>query len=68
MITRDDIERWLDDFAQAKRIISKEKYDKDYLMGRMDDGIYLTTLVESLMVLEEADGVIERAKNRQRGV
>lgn len=65
MIDRNDIERWLGDFNQAKRMVSRGDYDEKLLMGRMNDGIYLVTLVESLMTLEEPDGVLERAKSRQ---
>ena len=65
-ITMWDIEKWLDDFMKAKRMLDDdEKYDKTFLKNRMDDGIYLATLVESMMALDEPDGVIERAKMRQ---
>lgn len=68
MITATDIERWLEDFNRAKRVIAHidiSEDDKNDLNGRINDGIYLTTLVESLMGLEEPDGVLERAYKRQ---
>lgn len=67
MITRDDIERWLEDFDAAKRIVKHlniSEDDRREVLGRLNDGIYLTTLVESLMVLEEPEGTIARAKKR----
>ena len=67
MITRDDIERWLEDFDTAKRIVKHlniSEDDRREVLGRLNDGIYLTTLVESLMVLEEPEGTIARAKKR----
>lgn len=68
VVTRDDIERWTDDFNDAKRMlhcldISEE--EEKFLRGRINDGIYLMTLVESLMVLEEPEGVLKRARRRQ---
>lgn len=68
MITTDDVYQWLEDFDNAKRIINNVSIDEDdkrFLLGRMNDGIYLVTLVESLMKLEEPDGVLEKAKMRQ---
>lgn len=68
MITTDDVYQWLKVFDNAKRIINNVSIDEDdkrYLLGRMNDGIYLVTLVESLMKLEEPDGVLEKAKMRQ---
>lgn len=68
MITTDDVYRWLEDFDNAKRTINNISIDEDdkrFLLGRMNDGIYLATLVESLMKLEEPDGVLEKAKMRQ---
>lgn len=68
MLTRNDIEKWLEDFERAKRILSHiniDQSDRADLTGRINDGIYLTTLVESLMTLEEPDGVLDRARARQ---
>ena len=68
MLTRNDIEKWLEDFERAKRILSHiniDQSDMADLIGRINDGIYLTTLVESLMTLEEPDGVLDRARARQ---
>lgn len=68
MITTDDVYRWLEDFDNAKRTINNisiDESDKRFLLGRMNDGIYLVTLIESLMKLEEPDGVLEKAKMRQ---
>lgn len=68
MITPTDVEKWLEDFGRAKRIIAHidiSEDDRRDLIGRINDGIYLTTLVESLMGLEEPDGVIEKARQRQ---
>ena len=68
MLTRNDIEKWLEDFERAKRIlyhINIDQSDRADLIGRINDGIYLATLVESLMTLEEPDGVLDRARARQ---
>lgn len=68
VVTRDDIERWTDDFNTARRMLhclDISKDDEEFLRGRINDGIYLMTLVESLMVLEEPEGVLERARRRQ---
>lgn len=68
VVTRDDIERWTDNFNEAKRMLfclNLSKEDEAFLRGRINDGIYLMTLVESLMVLEEPEGVTERARRRQ---
>ena len=68
MLTRNDIEKWLEDFERAKRILSHiniDQSDRADLIGRINDGIYLATLVESLMTLEEPDGVLDRARARQ---
>lgn len=69
MVTMYDVEKWLEDFKRAKRIINSiviDESDKRDLIGRMNDGIYLATLVESLMMLEEPDGMLERARERLR--
>lgn len=67
MLKRYDIDKWLDDFTKAKKMLNEENCDKEFLKGRMNDGIYLTTLVEFLMTLEEPDGVVEKARERQSG-
>ena len=65
MLNRYDVDKWLDDFMKAKKMLDKEKFDRGFLKGRMNDGIYLATLVEHLMTLEEPDGVLEKARERQ---
>lgn len=65
MLKRCDIEKWLDDFTKAKKMLNEGNCDRKFLKGRMNDGIYLTTLVEFLMTLEEPDGVLEKARERQ---
>ena len=67
MLNRYDIDKCLDDFVKAKKMLNEENCDKEFLKGRMNDGIYLTTLVEFLMTLEEPDGVLEKARIRQSG-
>ena len=66
MLNRYDVDKWLDDFMKAKKMLDEEIFDKKFLKGRMNDGIYLPTLVEHLMTLEEPDGVLEKARERQR--
>jgi hypothetical protein len=65
MLNRYDVDKWLDDFMKAKKMLDEENLDKQFLKGRMNDGIYLVTLVEHLMTLEEPDGVLEKARERQ---
>ena len=65
MLNRYDVDKWLDDFMKAKKMLDEEKFDRGFLKGRMNDGIYLATLVEHLMTLEEPNGVLEKARERQ---
>ena len=65
MLNRNDIDKWLDDFMKAKKMLDEENPDKQFLKGRMNDGIYLATLIEHLMTLEEPNGVLEKARERQ---
>ena len=66
MLNRYDVDKWLDDFTKAKKMLDEENFDRNFLKGRMNDGIYLATLVEHLMTLEEPSGVLEKARERQR--
>ena len=65
MLNKWDVDQWLKGFAKAKKMLDEENLDRKFLKRRMNDGIYLATLVEFLMTLEEPDGVLEVAKERQ---
>ena len=70
-ITRDDINQWISTFQTAlSKINDSEKtgeleYPLRDLKNAIYDALYLVALVESLMTLDEPDGVLERAKELQ---
>ena len=70
-ITYDDIRQWIKRFQNIKKIVHKYEdngvvcFDPKLIEWAMSDALYLVALVESLMSLEEPDGVLERAKELQ---
>ena len=73
-ITYNDIRQWITRFQNVKKIAHKYKnngivcFDPKLIEWAMSDALYLVALVESLMSLEEPDGVLERAKELQEMV
>ena len=70
-ITYNDIRQWITRFQGVKEIAHKYKdnrivcFDPELIEWAMSDALYLVALVESLMSLEEPDGVLDRAKELQ---
>lgn len=69
-ITHDDIKQWIEQFQNAKELVNrcglgKEGLDYRRIEWAMNDALYLVALVESLMSLEEPDGVLDRARELQ---
>lgn len=70
-ITYNDIRQWITRFQDVKKIAHRHKdngvvcFDPELIEWAMNDALYLVAFVESLMSLEEPDGVLERAKELQ---
>lgn len=70
-ITYNDIKQWIERFQDIKKIVHKYGdngvvfFDPKLIEWAVDDALYLVALVESLMTLEEPDGVLDRAKELQ---
>lgn len=70
-ITYNDIKQWIIRFQDIKKIIHKYEdngivcFDPKLIEWAMNDALYLVALVESLMSLEEPDGVLDRARELQ---
>ena len=64
-ITRWDIDTWLDAVTNTYTHICNGTYTIEELKNRLMDSIYMITLIESLMTLEEPQGVLQKAHKRQ---
>ena len=68
-ITYNDIRQWIERFQNTKELaykyVEKEGFNLRPIIWAMDDALYLVALIESLMVVEEPDGVLDRARELQ---
>lgn len=70
-ITYNDINQWINDFQKLLSKINESERTGELECTTTDikcallDALYLVALVESLMTLDEPDGVLERAKELQ---
>jgi hypothetical protein len=70
-ITRNDIDQWISTFQTTLSKINDSERTGELecplrdLKNAIYDALYLVALVESLMILDEPDGVFERAKELQ---
>ena len=70
-VTYNDIRQWITRFQDVKKMAHKHRdngvvcFDPKLIEWAMDDALYLVALVESLMSLEEPDGVLDRALELQ---
>ena len=64
-ITRWDIDTWLDAVQRTYENVCNNTYTVEELKNRLMDSIYMITLIESLMTLEEPQGVLKKAHKRQ---
>lgn len=70
-VTYDDIRQWIERFQNIKKIVYKYEengvvcFDPELIEWAMNDALYLVALVESLLSLEEPDGVLDRALELQ---
>ena len=64
-ITRWDIDKWLESVQKTYNNICNGTYTVEELKYRLLDSIYMITLIESLMTLEEPYGVLQKAHKRQ---